>query len=230
MARLKLQARVRASIILALTTILGLIIYGGLPFRIAYAIFCGLAWHELLCIIDGKLYALKHINISGLEFLLLFISAFYMVFTKTFNIVLLIAGVVVTDAGAYFIGHAIGGKIIKKRPFPKVSPSKSWEGILGGVALASLVVSTILVSFPHAKSDWLYLLCSPFAVIGDALESYTKRLFYVKDSCEETSNKVVICLCNFFMGGKDGHGGFLDRLDSMAFASSCMLLLSLITR
>ena len=115
-----------------------------------------------------------------------------------------------TDCGAYFCGRAWG----KKKMAPTISPGKTWIGTFGGVATATLGGTTIghliglPVSLPVLIS--LSLLLSVLAVIGDLFESLIKRAFGVKDSGTLLP----------------GHGGILDRLDSILYASpvlACIL-------
>ncbi len=109
------------------------------------------------------------------------------------------------DSGAYFIGKLAG-----KTPFSKTSPNKTLEGVVGGVVFAVLIgsfVGTFVYGF------WLSFFCAlavgVFAVIGDLLESYFKRLAGVKDS------GTLI----------PGHGGILDRIDAVLMASFAMVTL-----
>ncbi|MFU2327536.1 phosphatidate cytidylyltransferase [Pseudomonas sp. NFX98] len=107
------------------------------------------------------------------------------------------------DIGAYFSGRAFG----KRKLAPLVSPGKSWEGVYGGLAL-SLVI-TVLVGFFR---DWTVaelfkgLICAAvivfISVVGDLTESMFKRQSGIKDS----SNLLP------------GHGGVLDRIDSLTAA------------
>ena len=114
--------------------------------------------------------------------------------------VLLFALVVVmaADVGAYFAGSCFG----RLRLAPKVSPGKSWEGVIGGV-LASLVVAAIgapLLVWPLTAVLWLAAAAAAFSVVGDLTESLMKRHSGLKDS-----------------GGLfPGHGGVLDRFDSVS--------------
>ena len=105
------------------------------------------------------------------------------------------------DTGAYLIGMAIG----KKRLFERVSPKKSWEGFFGGMAfaiLASLVIVYFRPEIKHIQWIGLAVLVVLFATFGDLTESLMKRTLNVKDSGKALP----------------GHGGFLDRFDSMFFA------------
>lgn len=119
-----------------------------------------------------------------------------------------------TDTGAYLIGMRFG----KRKLIPHVSPNKTIEGSLGGV-LTALLVSFVFMIFdksvyaPHHFFVTLILVIifSVFAQLGDLVESAIKRHFGVKDS-----GKLI-----------PGHGGILDRLDSMIFVFPIMHLLGL---
>ena len=106
--------------------------------------------------------------------------------------------VMAADVGAYFAGSCFG----RLRLAPKVSPGKSWEGVIGGV-LASLVVAAIgapLLVWPLTAVLWLAAAAAAFSVVGDLTESLMKRHSGLKDS-----------------GGLfPGHGGVLDRFDSLS--------------
>ncbi len=109
------------------------------------------------------------------------------------------------DSGAYFVGKFIG-----RTPFSKSSPSKTLEGVIGGVVIASFF-GTLFGLFMY--NFWLSLLASVlvsiFAVFGDLFESYLKRRANVKDS----ANLIP------------GHGGILDRIDAVIFASFVLVAL-----
>ena len=77
------------------------------------------------------------------------------------------------------------------------------------------------------SEDWLYLLCGPLALAGDLFESYLKRQFKVKDSNEILIKNPVFAKLELLVGGSEGHGGFLDRIDSTAFTSAALLVISL---
>lgn len=104
------------------------------------------------------------------------------------------------DSGAYFIGLSLG----RHKFFPRLSPKKTWEGTIGGwfcgVATALLIGPRIGLSFVHSLV--LGALVSAFLPLGDLAISMMKRQVGVKDS----SNLIP------------GHGGMLDRIDSLLFA------------
>jgi phosphatidate cytidylyltransferase len=111
------------------------------------------------------------------------------------------------DTGGYFAGRFLG-----RRPlYPRVSPKKTWEGAFGGITLATVgtfVVRT--VGLPQLSVvDCLVLgpLLCVAGIVGDLAESMLKRSFGVKDS-------------GWVM---PGHGGLLDRIDSVLFVAPVLL-------
>lgn len=125
----------------------------------------------------------------------------------------LFLGVVVwlTDTGAFFTGRFVGGE----RLAPGISPSKTWSGALGGLALgtlAGLLFWIFVVGSPWWIGGLLAASVSVLGQIGDLAESAVKRRFRVKDSGD------II----------PGHGGLMDRLDSLTFAALLVFAVGLI--
>jgi phosphatidate cytidylyltransferase len=110
----------------------------------------------------------------------------------------------INDTMQYIVGSLIG-----KTPFSKISPKKTWEGTIGGAVLCVIVMGLLGYFLPVAQSlavqHWVTIaaICAVFGTIGDLLESKIKRIAGVKDSG------------NFM----PGHGGFLDRFDSLLIAA-----------
>jgi phosphatidate cytidylyltransferase len=105
------------------------------------------------------------------------------------------------DSGAFFAGHFFG----KHKLAPSISPAKTWEGVAGGLALsiaAALLCTTWTLGIPWYLAILLGILIGIAATLGDLAESLIKRQTHVKDSGQ-------------FM---PGHGGLLDRIDSLLFA------------
>ena len=116
--------------------------------------------------------------------------------------ILLIASIWINDTMAYIVGSFIG-----KTPLSPISPKKTWEGTIGG-AILCMVVVTLVGYFALGMSDYVSLIvvsgiAAVIGTLGDLLESKLKRLAGVKDSG------------NFM----PGHGGFLDRFDSLLLAT-----------
>lgn len=119
------------------------------------------------------------------------------------------------DTGAFLVGCAIG----KHRLFERISPKKSWEGVAGGalaVVAAAIVIACVetvsnLLNPQHLSVDsWIAmgLMVVVAATLGDLFESLLKRTAGVKDS----GNLIP------------GHGGILDRIDSLLFALPATLI------
>ncbi|WP_339145834.1 MULTISPECIES: phosphatidate cytidylyltransferase [unclassified Sutcliffiella] len=106
-----------------------------------------------------------------------------------------------TDSGAYFIGKSMG----KTKLWPDISPNKTVEGSLGGVICAVIVAIAfqLIVGFEHSMLITILIACllSVFGQIGDLVESALKRHYKIKDS-----GSIL-----------PGHGGILDRFDSLLF-------------
>lgn len=119
-----------------------------------------------------------------------------------------LATVWATDIGAYFAGRALGGPKLA----PRISPSKTWAGLGGGVLSAGLVG---LILYHSVELPLRLAIASPFLAVlaqgGDLYESWLKRRAGVKDS------GTVL----------PGHGGFLDRLDGVVPVAPVAALLVL---
>jgi phosphatidate cytidylyltransferase len=112
------------------------------------------------------------------------------------------------DTGAYFAGRAFG----KRKLAPQVSPGKSWEGVIGGLLLALAVAGVAtywLEPVGGYPAFFMLVFVTVFiSVLGDLMESLFKRVMNLKDS-----------------GGiLPGHGGVLDRLDSLTAAAPLFTL------
>ena len=121
-----------------------------------------------------------------------------------------------TDAGAYFVGKFLG----KRAAFPLVSPRKTVEGFVGGlitgvVSLAMYGVVLVLTTF-HGVIFWALILYGlvggAFTELGDLAFSLVKREYNIKDY-----GRLL-----------PGHGGMLDRFDSMVFTAPAIYLLTLV--
>ncbi|MEI6947982.1 phosphatidate cytidylyltransferase [Paraflavisolibacter sp. H34] len=106
-----------------------------------------------------------------------------------------------SDTGAYLVGSLIG-----RTPFSPISPKKTWEGTIGGIVLAIAIMSLaahLTQRLPVVHAAVIAALASISGTYGDLFESKLKRMAGVKDS-----GRIM-----------PGHGGFLDRFDSLLFAS-----------
>lgn len=114
--------------------------------------------------------------------------------------------VAAADVGAYFSGRRFG----RTRLAPAVSPGKTWEGLAGGLLLAGVLAVT--GGFWLGVNVWVFLAGSLFvvlvSVIGDLTESLLKRQVGIKDS-----GRIL-----------PGHGGVMDRIDSLVAAAPVFVL------
>lgn len=105
------------------------------------------------------------------------------------------------DTGSYFVGTTLGFHKIA----PKISPGKTWEGVLGGWLFACVGLVLVLWELGRHKSWWFIaifsLIVCILSLIGDLFESWLKRRADIKDSGTLLP----------------GHGGFLDRFDGILF-------------
>lgn len=159
----------------------------------------GLRWVLGLVLIGMAWLALVQARHQGINFLL---SCLLLVWAA--------------DIGAYFAGRSFGGRWIRARLAPAISPAKSWEGVLGGALAVCVVALLWLMIDRHGRPDSLSLYSrlldlgagpallallwmTAMSVVGDLVESLVKRSAQVKDSS----------------GLLPGHGGVLDRLDAL---------------
>lgn len=120
----------------------------------------------------------------------------------------------ITDSGAYMIGRALG----KHKLAPRISPNKTWEGSIGGTVVSVIVSAIYLLAFPDVQAYSfpimlvIALVASIAGQFGDLVESALKRYYNVKDS-----GKIL-----------PGHGGILDRFDSLLIVLPVLFLLGVI--
>ena len=124
-------------------------------------------------------------------------------------VLLVLVLVWVADIGAYFSGRRYGRRKLASR----ISPGKTWEGVFGALAAVAVATALFLVlsPVPESRLGEFFALCMAVGVIsivGDLMESLFKRYAGVKDS------GALI----------PGHGGVLDRVDSITAAAPCFAL------
>jgi phosphatidate cytidylyltransferase len=176
---------------------------------------CGIVFMILLPLVmfvDSKIVFLGNIlySIAGLIYISLPLALLIELrthwsedrFSLSYTIPLLIIfSLWINDTMAYIVGSIIG-----KRPLSKISPKKTWEGTVGGIALT--IILLVLTSYftkriSVADTGIMAGIASITGTFGDLFESKLKRMAGVKDSGQIMP----------------GHGGFLDRFDSLFFAS-----------
>jgi phosphatidate cytidylyltransferase len=141
---------------------------------------------------------------SILSILYVGIGFYYFIETRDANLTYVFYSLFIiwaTDSGAYFIGRAIG----KNKLWPEISPNKTIEGFFGGIGSAIVVAIAFSLFADMGVSTILLIAATAFLAvfgqIGDLVESALKRQFNVKDS-------------GWIL---PGHGGMLDRFDSLLF-------------
>jgi len=161
-------------------------------------IYVSVALALLISLRSGWIWGFKHDGISFPNSLA--------IFNGQIIVILLIVSIWINDTMAYLVGSFIG-----KTPLTSWSPKKTWEGTVGGILL-SIGVAALVAYFANMQSVELIVLVAAAAIsgtIGDLVESKFKRIANVKDS-------------GSFM---PGHGGFLDRFDSILFAAPVIWLI-----
>jgi phosphatidate cytidylyltransferase len=153
----------------------------------------------------------KSYNIYGFLFLIFSFYAFYELSIELINVFYVIIICSSTDIGGY-----VFGKIFKGPKLTKISPKKTYAGMIGGYIL-SLVSLSLIVSFIDYKATLiefflLTILISTVSQLGDITISYFKRLSKIKNT-----GKLI-----------PGHGGLLDRIDGMIFAFPIYYIINLI--
>jgi phosphatidate cytidylyltransferase len=121
--------------------------------------------------------------------------------------ILVIVTVWVNDTMAYIVGSFIG-----RTPISPISPKKTWEGTIAGIILSVVILSTVAGQYIPIATKYLYMItfvASVMGNLGDLFESKLKRMAGVKDSGSMMP----------------GHGGFLDRFDSIMFAGPFVWIL-----
>ncbi len=205
----RLFPREMMGIVIALIISASFILNG---FSIGFALFISLLFCGLYYVIF--INTLEKLPLFPSSISVTFFGAVYLSFTLNhlyllkveygrFFIYFLAAVVFMGDTGAYLCGKLMG----KKKIFPIASPRKTWEGSVGGIIFAcagGLVARKILLeNFPVQEAIICSVLVHAVAQISDPLESLFKRAVGVKDS-----SRIL-----------PGHGGFLDRVDSLILAA-----------
>jgi phosphatidate cytidylyltransferase len=119
----------------------------------------------------------------------------------------LILAIWINDSLAYIVGSFIG-----KKPLSSISPNKTWEGTIAGAVLSVLIVTKVLGLYIPIQEKFIFIISLTAVIagtIGDLLQSKLKRLAGVKDSGSMMP----------------GHGGFLDRFDSILLATPFVWLI-----
>jgi len=159
----------------------------------------------IFTLLDKTKNAVNHLGKLALTILYTIIPFILLVKLSEISNPLIVLGIFIliwtSDTFAYLVGRKFG----KHKLFERISPKKTIEGFIGGVIFTLIAAYILSIYFKDTSlNQWLAIatIISVFGVIGDLIESMFKRQAKVKDS----SNLIP------------GHGGFLDRLDSIIFA------------
>ena len=204
------KTRTLTSIVFAVIMIVGLL-WNGWSFIVLFTIIHFGCWWEFIKLLK-KIYSEKFKYYVPLGLLYLTLPIFLMFYLRFALLIpasgnyskiipcTIIFSIWINDTMAYIVGSLIG-----KTTLSKISPKKTWEGTLGGVVLC--ITATALISWRLGFNVMIFtiiaVLCAVFGTVGDLFESKLKRLAGVKDSG------------SLFLG----HGGFLDRFDSLLVAT-----------
>lgn len=164
---------------------------------------------DALSFFSRSLFGVSYVGFLGAHLLLLYHlpdgSSWILVLTA------ITAG---SDSGAYYCGRAFG----KHKLCPLVSPNKTVEGAIGGL-VAGVAVAVLMAMILRLQVNWFFLvpaaiLLTGVGIVGDLTESIIKRATATKDS-------------GTLLGG---HGGVLDRVDSLLFAAPVLYYLLLLSQ
>ena len=190
-----------------IVALIALYTFEGTPFKIIFGLFALVAAIELFSFFKKK-RNFELFLLVVLELAFLFYGVLFVAQIDTSHFWYIILGVPGYDIFAYLFGMAFGGKVFgKKRPFPKISKNKTWEGTILGLAMAVGMVAILMAVRGAFATDWFYLLCGPLALCGDLYESFLKRQFKVKDSNEIVIKYPLFKKLELLIGGAEGHGG-----------------------
>ena len=156
------------------------------------------SYHKIIYNLGINLLGIIYIG-GGMSFFILLREINIFTFHETLPLWLALIATWTTDIGAFFTGKYYGKKPLAK----KISPNKTVEGALGGIIFTFFIVIIFVIYFDLFSFQWvLYGIFSAiFAILGDLFESSIKRDMDVKD----TGDLIP------------GHGGILDRFDSLIF-------------
>lgn len=203
------RTRVKSAIVLA-PLVLAAVAVGGVAFYLLVLLIAVLMMREWDTMIEHRMSTrwgwagVAYVTATCLSFILLREPSLGGNLTL---LIYLLAIVWATDIGAYFAGRSIGGPKLA----PKLSPKKTWAGLLGG-ALSATAIGCLLSAFfpfpPHIV--YAAILSATLAIvaqIGDLFESWMKRQAGMKDS-----GSLI-----------PGHGGLLDRVDGLTFSAPLLV-------
>lgn len=199
-----------------------------MPDDVAHAVYEATSYSKLEFLVIAALILLihsvvvkNHFTFDEIGFVLLSalyigVGFYYLIETRNAGLQFIIFALLVvwsTDTGAYFTGRKFG----KNKLWPEISPNKTIEGFFGGIITAVVVACIMQIIYPFDKPWFILILVtivgSVCGQLGDLVESAIKRHYDVKDS-----GKIL-----------PGHGGILDRFDSLLFVLPLFNLLHFVS-
>ncbi len=210
-----LQLRIISALVM-LPFVVGAVFMGGMPFMIFTGVIFVLAVYEWVRL-SLKTQSKVGFLLFGLIYLPLCFYEFYFLRTGFVDGLYLVISMLLViwsaDIGAYFVGRKFG----KHKMAPTMSPNKSWEGLAGAMFFSALMMIVLMkYVFTSDSSPSLLILALTGAMLGyvgqagDLLESFLKRKAGEKDS-----SKLI-----------PGHGGVLDRVDSILLVSPIFVFIA----
>jgi phosphatidate cytidylyltransferase len=205
------KTRALTAVVFAAVMLIGLF-WNPLSFIVLFSIIHFGCWYEFVKLMR-KIYKQKYVPycLLGLMYITLplimiinlrldgNVNKGHLLFAESGKIIpcVIIFSIWINDTMAYIVGSFIG-----KTPFSTISPKKTWEGTIGGAVLCIILISLLACitnTIPLKTAAIIAFICAIFGTLGDLLESKLKRMAGVKDSGSLMP----------------GHGGFLDRFDSL---------------
>ncbi len=229
------KTRLVTGLLLASIVIIGLITPDAKLFRILFIAGGIMACFELFMAHRSQIYRgipMRDDKVLVFEYAAIFIAVYSIgYYLSRLEIIFVLLGAISADIFAYFAGSAAHNRFFKTRPFPKTSPKKSWEGIIGGYVgcVLTLLIAVEVFGLEYSLPVMFFVLTCPIvSIFGDWLASFCKRFLKIKDSsdCVEASGLILARNLEKLMSG---HGGYLDRIDSISMVACLMFWLKLTT-
>jgi phosphatidate cytidylyltransferase len=205
-------ARAGYTALIALGLVGGLYLYASAPGFVPVVMWVAVGWWFIaflwICLAPGHVNPLTAGLAGVMSLVPCWLALVYLTYSTqtTWWVLFTLALVWAADTGAFFAGRWLGRVPLA----PRVSPKKTWEGVIGGV-LTSGLVAWLATHWLPVKHVWPFVMTcvavAALSIVGDLTESMLKRAAGLKDSG------------NLF----PGHGGMLDRIDSVTAAAPALL-------
>jgi phosphatidate cytidylyltransferase len=206
------RSRAAFTIVVAAALVACLYFYSSSPQFVHTVLGVAMAWWLVaflwVCLAPARVRPLSAALAGLLALVPCWLALVYVTFTtqSTYWVLFTLALVWAADTGAFFTGRWLGRVLLA----PRVSPKKTWEGVIGGVLLSG-VVAWVATRWLPVKEVWPFVIAciavAALSIVGDLTESMLKRAVGLKDSGSVFP----------------GHGGMLDRIDSVTAAAPAMV-------